>query len=422
MSSSLPARLSGSTLFRVTFLLSAIFSTLALGVLGLGNGGLSSTNFDVRVLYWGGQHWLDGSSPYTAPLTADDSPLPYPPQTALLCMLLASSSLAHAELMMTTLNIICLGMLAFVCVRLAQTSEASDRPGTAPWWLISGIIIGNLSTAYVIWAGQTTLIVAAALVGGWYYARHGRWLVAGLMLAVASIKPQFSLPVVLWLLLERRWRPLAVMAVVIAGFSVVPMTTSGPLNAFLEWLSAVNQYVGWAPNATGSRMVVGVRNVFHVGGIEAPPLHAVAVVLTALIWWKRSWVLSDDVLALLISISLLFTSAHGYDLALVALLVPSFSTHLRNHTGAALVAIGLLMGITFPNSLLEPLNSQFILRMRDLLLLMGSLWLLLLSVRRASEMTEKGVGAVLCGEGTIGRGGRQATSLVDPRDWKPGHR
>src|SRR5262245_12424795 len=207
---------------RRVILLCAITLTTALGVLGAGHGGRSYTNLDMRFLYLAGLQWHEGFSAYAPirPRPVDPwlaealgrSDFAYPPQIAPLCLLLARFSPVGARDLMTGLNVVAALMLAAFRARLARDRKPGDpgAPGDGSAWLVPTIVLGNFSTAFVVWAGQTTLIVTLALMLGWHYARRDRWLVGGLLLAISTIKPQLTLLAIIWLLLERRWRVLAV--------------------------------------------------------------------------------------------------------------------------------------------------------------------------------------------------------------------
>lgn len=76
--------------------------------------------------------------------------------------------------------------------------------------------------------GQTTMVVLAGWTLAFVALRGGSETVAGLALAVTLIKPQYALPWFLVLLLTRRWRALAIVALVACLLAVLATVTAGP--------------------------------------------------------------------------------------------------------------------------------------------------------------------------------------------------
>lgn len=386
-----------SRLFLSATLLAAIGLTTALGVLGAGHGGVSQTNPDMRILYLAGVSWHDGVSAYSPPPSSPTDPwlqnalarydFAYPPQIAPFSLLLATFSPAGAKRVMTGVNIASAVILAVLCVHLARGSEVTSAVGAddASGWLIPAVVLGNFSTAFVIWAGQTTLIVTAALMLGWYDARRDRWLRGGILLAISTIKPQLSFLAIFWLVLERRWRTLAVAGLTILLFAAIPMIISGPLNVVVEWFAAAQAYANGSYNLLGSRMVFGLRNLLHVAGITAPSLLPAAIMLCGVLWYFRSSIADEDILAMLVSVSLLCGFTHSYDLAALMPLVPAFWRHLHAFPNASVVALVLMLFITVPNSLFEPLDFALLCHARVFALLAALIWLVALSIGRASS-------------------------------------
>jgi hypothetical protein len=73
----------------------------------------------------------------------------------------------------------------------------------SPLWLASTVLpaIFNGPVLEGIYALQPTLVVAALIAGAMAALRRGRLALAGILLALASIKPHLILPLILWLLL-----------------------------------------------------------------------------------------------------------------------------------------------------------------------------------------------------------------------------
>jgi Glycosyltransferase family 87 len=377
-------------------LLAAVSLTVALGVFGMGHGGLADTNLDMRFLYLAGEVWRRGLSAYThAPPGPVDPWLSdamarydfaYPPQIAPLCLLLAAWSPAGARILMTGLNVAAAALLAAVCLRLAREPEPHRGPPSADSssLLIPALVIGNFATAFVIWAGQTTLIATLALMLGWQCARRDRWLIGGALLAVSTIKPQLSFLVMLWLVLERRWRALAAAAVSVVMLAAVPIAISGPIGVITEWSAAAGRYAGGPYNALGSRMIFGLGNVLAVAGIASSFLLPIAMLIVGSLWYYRASLADEDLLPLLVGLSLLFGFSHSYDIAALIPLVPAFWRHVHQRALASLLALSLMLVVTLPNSLLEPYVSPLLLHLRVAALSAAVCWLIAMSIKRVA--------------------------------------
>ena len=377
-------------------LLCAVAAMIALGALGVGHGGLADTNLDMRFLYLAGARWWQGVSAYVpGALTSSDRWLAeaaagydfaYPPQSAPLCLLLGAWSPTGARVLMTALNVAAALGLAALSLRFAREGQPAQHAGRtdAATWAIPAIVLGNPATAFVIWAGQTTLIVTLALMLGWYYTRRDRWVIGGVLLAISTIKPQVSLLVIFWLLLEWRWRVLVAIALAIVALSAVPLVISGPVTLMTDWLAAAWRYSAGPYNLLGSRMVFGLRTVLYVAGIDVPLLLPAAFLIVGLLWYSLRSVADEDLLAILVGLGLLFGFSHSYDIAALIPLVPAFWRHVHTRTGAALIALALLVVVTLPNSLLEGHVDPLLLHVRVAALVAAMCWLIAMSMKRAS--------------------------------------
>ncbi|MEM6315047.1 MAG: glycosyltransferase family 87 protein, partial [Planctomycetota bacterium] len=82
------------------------------------------------------------------------------------------------------------------------------RQATGERWYAAtaaGLMLMCPYAAHVTAMGQTSLLVAAALLWGWYFTYRDKPIVGGVLLAIAAIKPMFLVLPVVWLLLNRKW-------------------------------------------------------------------------------------------------------------------------------------------------------------------------------------------------------------------------
>ena len=376
-------------------LLAAVGVTLALGAFGVGHGGPSQTNLDMRFLYLAGVFWHRGISAYTpVPPYPVDSWLAdavarydfaYPPQIAPLCLLLAAWSTAGARLLMTALNVGAAVLLAAVCVRRAR-DPVPDRvspgrrridlvdPGHRHRKLLDRVRhLGRPDHTDRDPGPDARLALRAP---GPVAARR-------VLLAGSTIKPQLGFLVILWLVLERRWRALAATAVTVVALAAVPIGISGPVGVITEWSAAAWRYASGPYNTLGSRMIFGLGNVLYVAGIESSFLLPLALLIVGSLWYYRASLADEDVLALLVGLSLLFGFSHSYDIAALAPLVPAFWRHVHTRTTASLLALALMLVVTLPNSLLESFVSPLLLHVRVVGLFAALSWLVAMSVKGA---------------------------------------
>lgn len=381
---------------------------IGFGILGVGRTGgaetdlsqvsnFAASNLDMQILYVAGLAWLRGLDAYLPAVastvsgglvSADRYDFAYPPQSAPLCLLLAAFPLLKAKALMTTINVFSAVALAFFSLRLVQRAElpALRIPSLGSNWFVPAIILGNPFTANVLWLGQTTLIAIAALVGSWYFAHRDRWLPGGILLAIATLKPQLSGLVILWLLLERRWRLLATASLAILIGCSVPMWVSGPVEVFIRWFAALQNYTSSEFNVLGFRFLFGIQNLLYSLGIQVPSLLPLAVLALGVLWWYRKQLLRHDIFGVLLALSLLFGFSHTYDLVALAPLVALFARHLRDRPRSLVVVWGLMLAMFFPQSWLLPLQVEPLLHWRVLLVLGLTGWLIVLSHQRVGEI------------------------------------
>ena len=383
-----PLHVSARGAIGAAVLAAAIAATLALGVWGVGHGG--NTQLDTPILYAAGGYWLAGGSAYTQNVTPRLSGdightlanyvFAYPPQSAPLFALLAIGSIDTAYTILTILQVLSLAALSYWAVRLAGPDESELRA-----WIVPALVIGNFATMYAIWQGQTTLIIAAALAGAWYCGRRGHPIAAGVLLAIATMKPPLSLFVVLWFVLERDWKVLAAMTATILVMAALPMYASGPVGAFLEWLDTLRKYGGDAHNALGSRYLFNMESLLWALGVPTPNLLGVGLIATVGLWYRRDAFVADDLLAALVAITMLFGYGHSYDVAVLVLMIPAFWRRVHDDPSASAAALAMLGAICFPNSALAPLGIPFLVHARVAVLCAALVWLLRLSAAARGE-------------------------------------
>jgi hypothetical protein len=394
-------------------------SAIAFGIVGIGrDGGFADGQLDMTSLYAAGRCLSQGLSPYD-PVAAcsqevtrifqevtriqeitglSNNPYAYPPQMAPLSILLSYLSFSWARVLIIGINLACIIGLAALCAMPPKSETDLGVPDPAPEarWLIPALILGNPFTAHILWMGQTTLIATASLAGGWVWARRGHVWLGGALIAFGTVKPQIAVLVVLWFLLERRWKVLTIGAAFALVLSLPEILASGPIGAFTGWLSAIGPYLQLEYNMIGFRGVFGLQNFLAAIGFDVPPLLPVGVAAMMVLWWLRKHIADPDILPLLIGLSLVFGYSHEYDVSALVLLLPAFWRHLRGREVEALVAALLMLVLFLPQRILWahsrprtvlslPLEDAFLLQYRVLVVLGFVIWLLVLTVRQSTD-------------------------------------
>jgi hypothetical protein len=390
-------------LFGITVLIVSIAALYAFGVLGVGRG-TGTRLSDFRWFYTAGQLLLNGQNPYDLEifssafqeLTGKGSnlALAYPPQFTPLCMLFALFDYGSARMVITLLNILAVSCLAFLTMRLVTDAEsprpASFKPVTR--WLIPALILGNPFTTHLVWLGQVTLIAGALMVGGWYFARRNKPVLAGLLLGCASFKPQLFILPALWLLLDGQWEILAVTAItalILASYSLLIL---GPISAIQDWLNIVSIYQSAPANTLGSQEVTGLPSALASVGLNMPDAFVLmlgAVALTFLFWLGQSRFCSDDILGILISIQIGLVYAHNAEIVLLAPVISSLWLHIAHRKKLLAIAIITMPLMFFPQRFIRPLNMPILNHWRAFLILFAFISLVFFSWQQKNSLDRK---------------------------------
>jgi len=224
------------------------------------------------------RHWLAGGDPY-GPFTGftgvahHAGAFGYPPPALPL-----ATPLALLPWQLTGALFVLASALAFeLWVR-----RASGRSGL-PWMLLWLPVVQGLVL------GQTTLLVLVGLLAAERYDAEGKGGRAGLLLALAVLKPQVAILAAGWLLLRallaRRWAtPLSFLGVSAAIWAAA-LLVAGP-QIVPQWIQGLVVYDDLLPD----RLLL------------FPPFGPLIGLLAALLWWRHG---RGDTFGLLLLVSLL---------------------------------------------------------------------------------------------------------------------
>lgn len=385
-------------------LAAALAALLVFGVAGIGRGG-SPRQADLDYFWAAGRLWAAGQNPYvpeafTAEMQrigrqTEGTVLTYPPQFAPLSMLLGAFSLPVARWLMVGLGLAAFGALAWLAVRLVNDAAPSSATGLpATRWLLPALVLGSPFAAHLVWIGQVTPLAVALLVGGWVAVRRGQDVWGGLLLGLATFKPHFVLLPLLWLLLERRFRALAVAAGTSAACAAPGLGFADPLGVLGLWLRAVPTYQADAANHLGGEYMVGIPSGLAALGVPMPPLWALpllGVLLTVGLWLGRRRLDLDDVLAWLVLVQCLGVWVHSNDLVLLVPLAAALWRRLAGRPGLWLSGIAGLSALYFPQRIVRLAGSPLLHHWRTLIVGLAAIALARLSRQEPPPLKTHGI-------------------------------
>jgi len=150
--------------------------------------------------------------------------------------------------------------------------------------IIVVLLLGSFPVIQGLYLDQLTLLVCFLIAAACAAVAHGKLLPAGILLAVATIKPQITLPVVAWFVLwaisdwQRRrgvvWGFASTMSALLAGAHwVLPGWSE-------RWWTAVHAYFGYTAAQSLLEVLLG-----RYGGLLTGIVIALTVGLAC--WWGR---------------------------------------------------------------------------------------------------------------------------------------
>lgn len=350
--------------FALMALAMAVVGLLAFGVAGVARG--SNVHFaDVRYFFLAGTLTSAGVSPYDAAAFQAAALLhglgpridlfAYPPHSLVLCVPLSWLPIETARWAWTLVNVgILIGTAWAMALRLQHRLGPHRDPGlsAAALW-IAAIIIGNPFAAHLIWTAQTGLMVLCCLLLAWHFEKRRRWLLAGVLMGLATLKPHLSLLVLAWFLMTGSWRVVAVAIATTALLLLFALVQIGP-DVVPQWLGASwayeKQFIGSLSYNTNLKSLLLGLGMALPSGFTALML-ALALAGVVLLAWlhRRQPIAAHDVQAVLLATSLFWVQGRDYDIAVLAPLVPMLFWHARDHRWARWAGLAALLLLCVPH-------------------------------------------------------------------------
>lgn len=345
-------------------LATAVVGLLASGVAGVARG--SNLPFaDVRYFFLAGTLTSAGASPYDVAafeaaaarhgLGPPIDLFAYPPHSLALCVPLSWLPIQTARWAWTLVNIgILFGTAWAMAVRYEHRVGArpDPAPSAAALW-IAAIIIGNPFAAHLIWTAQTGLMVLSCLLLAWHFDERGRWLLAGVLLGLATIKPHLALLFFAWFLLTGSLRTIGAALATVALLLLFAFVQIGP-GLMAQWVGAAAAYeeqlVGALSYNTNLKSLLMGLGVILPRGFTAL-MFVLALMGVALLAGRHRLrpLAAHDVQALLLVSALFLVQGRDYDMAALAPLVPMLFWHARGNRRAGWGALGALLLLSVPH-------------------------------------------------------------------------
>ncbi len=182
-----------------------------------------------------GRALLDGTSPYlpipelatryigSLPDPILPHPTPHPPPAALLGLPLAHLDYASAARVWLVVEIV------FILISLALSCWALNL--RIPFWaflILLSALLGTDAYLYELVFGQLQTVILLLLVTAWILLRRRQDWIGGACLGIALALKMAGWPIILLMLIQRRWRALGAAAVLLASLNGLAAVAMGP--------------------------------------------------------------------------------------------------------------------------------------------------------------------------------------------------
>ena len=360
-------------------IITAITLAVMYGICGYGrpHGPQDISLYDFNLYYSGGRAWLNGLNPYV-------DNFPYPPNSAFLFMLLSATDLQSSKILFLILNVF--SIIVFVCLFIKLYNFYNSSNCNKQFFLFdfkSSLLVfmtvGNVFIANILWVGQTTILFSTALLASYYlYIRsHDIW--SGVLLALALNKPQLAYTLLLWLLLEKKWKTLAASIISTIILGIVPIYNRGIITSILDWINILNYYNN-SVNTLALWNQFGIQPLLLDFGIKINSLiiFACSITLVILIHQFYKDINKLKLFGILTIIGLLLGQAGQYDVFIIVTILPYYLIKISNIDLYKLILLCLtFIIINFPRKLLLLSDYRILHHHREIMLIVLLLFLLI---------------------------------------------
>ncbi|MEL6681928.1 MAG: glycosyltransferase family 87 protein [Pseudomonadota bacterium] len=350
------------------FLTLAIIYFVAFGFLGMFRSG--NFGFDFEVFYTAGQRMLSGEDPWRAAI--GEAAFSYPPNISSILLLFGALPFNIALALQSVASTLAIASLVVLANQSFLRIE-TFRDLTPTKSLCVAAIIASPFGAHIFFMGQFSLITTAFALWAWQLSRGSHVIWAGIFLGLASIKPQICFLLVVWFLLEGKFRIVLIGGIVGALMAVPAFLMLGIFGTITSWFASMEYYLSVPFNQAGFQHVVGLDSLFAAMGITNLGLvfRLIGLVAFALLFMRRHAFSETTTLFLILSISLTFFYGHDYDYIMVVPMMSYLLWLAFNQTRLSMTAfgIGLIFLFWLPQRFLRDVDIDAILHWRTVVLI-----------------------------------------------------
>lgn len=213
----------------------------------------------------------------------------YPPHFGIITRLVAAPEYETSLTLYASLNLtVLIGLLLFT-IRLIRENREIHKVGSTlcSYWAIV-LILGSSGTWAAIWLGQLTPFLALSAWMAFRSLDERQDVLAGILLAILSFKPQLAALVFLWVLLNGRITALLWAAVIAGALSAYTFIQMGILQAMEGWYRGMVSYQDYGINRLGDPSVMGLPSLLSQLGINVTVPVATAIGAMVLVFLRMT--------------------------------------------------------------------------------------------------------------------------------------
>lgn len=293
------------------FICVSVVALTAIGTFRLFDGG-QLTLADFICLQDAGNMWLRGENPYLSGAGPDNCSFAYPPTSAIFFMLFGAIPYEISKVLYLLANYLALGGV----IHLALKNFAPDFEWSKLRLIEAtgiSILIASPPVGAVFSLGQTSIIILLFAMLSWHFYQKDKLIPAAIFLALATIKPQFSIFLILWLILNLRIKLLLLSGAFGVALLAPLLLYFSPIEIFEDWFYAMTHYQSYYFNRWGFQDVAGVQSLLAAAGIDTLSLAPIGFCLLLVLFMYKEKVDEQWLLPLFMILSFSFLFVHDTD-------------------------------------------------------------------------------------------------------------
>jgi hypothetical protein len=370
---------------------------------------------DLKLFRTAGECLVDGADPYVeevfsskhVELTGSDRPARFsePPQFSPFCMAFAVVPFGLARLLAIVLNLAAIVVVSAVAFRtcMAGGHFATRSIAVTAGVICTSFILIHPGTARLVEVGQVSLFAGAMALLAWWLGhfgeRKGGWrpLVAGVALGLATIKPQFAIIPLVWLLLMGRWRAILTGSAISLVLAAPAALIVGPVQSVQGWLASLG-----APGAIdNSYVVMGLPSLLASFDMAVPSgwmLILASAPLTAIVWLGRRNLVASDLPGILFGAQFALLFGKYVEIGLLAPMLGALILYGSWSVGRLVIILLGAASLFAPAFIFLEWDMPDINHFKTLVVLYGLVLLIVWSIEQARKLSHAaGGGAVVSG-------------------------